>query len=53
MAGLKDDFRVFDLRREDLAYESPNQRWGEISHQYFFVGFERLKEDERPDKGLC
>jgi len=50
MAGLKDDFRVFDLRREDLAYESPNQRWGEISHQYFFVGFERLEEDERPGK---
>lgn len=23
---------------------------GEISHQYFFVGFERLEEDERPGK---
>ncbi|MDV2901528.1 hypothetical protein R0H17_07785 [Phytobacter diazotrophicus] len=45
MAGLKDDFRVFDLRREDLAYERPNQKWGDISLQYFFAGFERLEDD--------
>ena len=50
MAGLKDDFRVFDLRREDLAYERSDQKWGDISHQYFFVGFERMEDDEQSSK---
>lgn len=50
MTSLWDDFRVFGLRREDLAYESPCQKWIDISRHYFFVGFEPIKSDELPGK---
>ncbi|HBU8354039.1 TPA: hypothetical protein MDC26_002940 [Klebsiella aerogenes] len=50
MTSLWDDFRVFGLRREDLAYESPCQKWIDISRHYFFVGFEPIKSDELSGK---
>ncbi|HDE1979592.1 TPA: hypothetical protein PCF53_002259 [Klebsiella quasipneumoniae] len=50
MTSLWDDFRVFGLRREDLAYESPCQKWIDISRRYFFVGFKPIKSDELPRK---
>ncbi|AJJ07428.1 hypothetical protein [Yersinia pseudotuberculosis] len=41
--SMWDDFRVFDLRREDWVYEKPEQRWGEITQRYRFVSFSGKK----------
>ncbi|MBX9498677.1 hypothetical protein J8Z86_21825 [Yersinia enterocolitica] len=41
--SMWDDFRAFDLRREDWVYEKPEQRWGEITQRYRFVSFSGKK----------
>jgi len=41
--SMWDDFRVFDLRREDRAYEKPQKKWGEVDAQYSFFHFSDKK----------
>nr|WP_302824652.1 hypothetical protein [Hafnia alvei] len=41
--SMWDDFRVFDLRREDRAYEKPQKNWGEVDEQYSFFHFSEKK----------
>ncbi|MFJ5375902.1 hypothetical protein ACIPSX_00890 [Pectobacterium sp. CHL-2024] len=41
--SMWDDFRVFDLRREDRAYEKPQKNWGEVDAQYSFFLFSGKK----------
>ncbi|HCD7254649.1 TPA: hypothetical protein NDZ05_004209, partial [Citrobacter farmeri] len=41
--SMWDDFRVFDLRREDRAYEKPQKNWGEVDAQYSFFHFSEKK----------
>ncbi|QIX94784.1 hypothetical protein [Cedecea sp. FDAARGOS_727] len=38
-----DDFRVFELRREDRFYEKPEHTWGDISRKYLFTAFSNNK----------
>ncbi|MDM3333425.1 hypothetical protein [Citrobacter sp. Cb127] len=38
-----DDFRVFELRREDRFYEKPEHTWGDISRKYLFTAFRNNK----------
>lgn len=38
-----DDFRVFELRREDRFYEKPERTWGDISRKYLFIAFRNNK----------
>ncbi|EPD6374766.1 TPA: hypothetical protein ACGQTY_003831 [Citrobacter farmeri] len=38
-----DDFRVFELRREDRFYEKPELTWGDISRKYLFTAFRNNK----------
>ncbi|CNI09254.1 TPA: hypothetical protein ACPY5O_003939 [Yersinia enterocolitica] len=41
--SMWDDFRAFDLRREDWVYEKPEQHWGEITMRYRFFSFSGKK----------
>lgn len=41
--SMWDDFRVFDLRREDRAYEKPQKTWGEVDAEYSFFDFSKKK----------
>jgi len=41
--SMWDDFRAFDLRREDWVYEKPEQCWGDITKRYRFISFSGKK----------